>query len=202
MKTRNLAPRLFENSLTDFLEARRRDPTLAKQVMLCMLAAARRRRWWRWSGKGGRSGREKGGRRGQHGRGGKGTNEGGGGSASTAGGDGRSAKATSESTSVGKCHTCGKKGYWRSDCTASYAADAKDGGTLPIPAPHPRHIDAVDATDGGTLLMSSPRRKNKLSWRLRARLRKTESTLQASVVKAEEQAGAVMVRGKGSCLGR
>ena len=69
-------------------------------------------------GKSGDSRRQKGRRRGQHGRGVIGTNEGGGGSSTAARGDGSSAKATSGSTPVGKCHRSGKKGYWRSGCTA------------------------------------------------------------------------------------
>ena len=44
----------------------------------------------------------------------------------------------------------------------SYATDAKDGGTLPMPAPRLRNIDEVDGTDRRTLLMPAPHRKKKL----------------------------------------
>ena len=41
----------------------------------------------------------------------------GGGSAAAAGGDGSSAKAADGGTSELRCHRCGKKSYWRIDCT-------------------------------------------------------------------------------------
>ena len=50
--------------------------------------------------------------------------------------------------------------------------DAKDEGkgTLSTPAPRPRNIDAVDATDGGTLLTPAPHLMKKLPWRWRVRM--------------------------------
>ena len=68
-------------------------------------------------GKDGGRGKGKGGRRGRQGRGDKGTNEDIGGSAAAANGDGSSPKAADGGTSEVRCHTCGKKGNWRIDCT-------------------------------------------------------------------------------------
>ena len=82
----------------------------------------------------------------------------------------------------------------------SYAADAKDGGTLPMSAPRPRRSDAAVARDGGTLLISSPR---KLCWRCRTKMVMVRSRLQLS--RPMRQASAVMFWsewGKGSRLGR
>ena len=61
-----------------------------------------------------------------------------------------------------------RRAIGRPTARRSYAADAKDGGTLPMSAPRPRRSDATVATDGGTLLISAPRRKKKLCWRCRA----------------------------------
>ena len=51
-----------------------------------------------------------------------------------------------------------RKAIGRSTAWRSYVADAKDGGTVPMPAPRPRRINADDTTDRRTLLMSAPHR--------------------------------------------
>ena len=89
----------------------------------------------------------------------------------------------------------------------SYAADAKNGGTLPRPASRPWNLDAVEATDGGTLMMSTPHRKKNLTWRWRVRLgqgTKTKKKVRSrpQIPRPKRQASAVMIRGKSSRLGK
>ena len=115
------SPRLYENDITDFLEAGKRGPMLVMPAMLCLPAAAmvatEKGPAAVPTGKVEAAEKEKCGRRGRQGRGDKGTNEDGGGSAAAAGGDGSSAKAADGGTSEVRCHGCSKKGHWRIDCT-------------------------------------------------------------------------------------
>ena len=78
-----------------------------------------------------------------------------------------------------------RRAIGRPTARRSYAADAKDGGTLPMSAPRPRRSDATVATDGGTLLISAPRRKKKLCWRCRND-DGDDGTVQASAFMAED----------------
>ena len=71
----------------------------------------------------------------------------------------------------------------------SYAADAKDGGTLPMPVPRP-WADAVDATGGGTLLAADvcPSSKEEAVMAVASEVRARDDdqgTVRASAFKAE-----------------
>ena len=97
--------------------------------------------------KGGGRGRGKGGRRGQQERGGKGTSEDGGGSAAAAGGDGSSAEAAEGGTSEVRCHRCGKKGYWRVDCTEKLCSRCHGRGHAADVCPTPKDGAVLAASD-------------------------------------------------------
>ena len=55
-----------------------------------------------------------------------------------------------------------RRAIGRPTARRSYAADAKDGGTLQMSAPRPQRSDAAVARDGDTLLIPAPRRNRKL----------------------------------------
>ena len=52
-----------------------------------------------------------------------------------------------------------RRAIGRPTARRSYAADAKDGGALPMSAPRPRRSDAAVATDGGTRAVVCPSSK-------------------------------------------
>ena len=98
-------------------------------------------------GKGGGRGKE-GGRRGRQGCGGKGTNEDGGGPAAAAGGDGSIAKTADGGTSEVRCHTCGKKGRWRVDCTEELRSRCHGRGYAADVCPTSKEEAVLAASDG------------------------------------------------------
>jgi len=152
--------RLFENGITDFLETGRRGPTLATQAMLCTPAAAAVAVV---AGKVEEMAKKK-------------------------VDDGATDEAVEAPTRTvvarprllvamvttpkppaevlqwASAIGVARRAIGGASVRRSYAVDARDAGTLPMPVPCPR-IDAVDATGWGTLLMSARHRKKKLSWR-------------------------------------
>ena len=97
-----------------------------------------------------------------------------------------------------------RRAIGRPTARRNHVAYDKDCRTLLMSAPRRRRSDAAVATDGGTLLMSATHRKNKLCWRCRATtVMKVRSRLQRS--RSKKKARTVMFwaeLGKGSWLGR